>query len=316
MASLNITNTLVSGARIIASQLNTNFGDISTYINNHNSASSSWDALSVGGASSLSGAITAYSTLAVTGATTLSSTLSVAGSSALTDDLVLTGSAASTITLKAALTKVPSVFFKINNTTKAIVGVAGTTDDIITGSVANDLCIRSEGGNLLLCTDSGASAKVSITSAGVATFSGQLIGKGTATNDDAATGYIGEALISSVSTFASAGTSAQFKDITTITLPSAGDWEVIGTVMVKRNGSNGTDPRMAVSIDADNTQSDHVVGYNELYLADASGFTASPGTVVYRVSTTGAQVMHLKALWIHTSGTPQMLGTIRARRVR
>ena len=45
MASLAVTNTLSSGATILASEHNTNYSDIVTYVNNRNSGSSSWDAL-------------------------------------------------------------------------------------------------------------------------------------------------------------------------------------------------------------------------------------------------------------------------------
>ena len=47
MSSLTITNSFTSGTTISSSQVNTNFSDISTYINNRNSATATWDALKV-----------------------------------------------------------------------------------------------------------------------------------------------------------------------------------------------------------------------------------------------------------------------------
>lgn len=47
MANLAVTNTLSNGATILASEHNTNYSDIVTYINNRNTGSSTWDAISV-----------------------------------------------------------------------------------------------------------------------------------------------------------------------------------------------------------------------------------------------------------------------------
>src|SRR3990167_2986543 len=46
MASLSVTNTFSSGATITASGHNQNFSDIVNYVNNRNSGSSTWDAVS------------------------------------------------------------------------------------------------------------------------------------------------------------------------------------------------------------------------------------------------------------------------------
>lgn len=47
MAALSVTNTLSNGATVLASEHNTNYSDIVTYINNRNSGSATWDALSI-----------------------------------------------------------------------------------------------------------------------------------------------------------------------------------------------------------------------------------------------------------------------------
>jgi len=49
MASLTITNTFTTGTKILAAETNTNFTDISTYINNRNAGSTDWDFVSSAG---------------------------------------------------------------------------------------------------------------------------------------------------------------------------------------------------------------------------------------------------------------------------
>ncbi len=70
MADLAVTNTLTALSEIKAAPLNTNFSDVVSYINARNGGSTAWDALSVTGASTLTGAVTMGSTLGVTGAIT------------------------------------------------------------------------------------------------------------------------------------------------------------------------------------------------------------------------------------------------------
>lgn len=53
MTTLAVTNTLSNGATIQASEHNTNYSDIVTYINNRNSGSSTWDAFSTSSATNV-----------------------------------------------------------------------------------------------------------------------------------------------------------------------------------------------------------------------------------------------------------------------
>ena len=53
MTALAVTNTLANGATILASEHNTNYSDIVTYVNNRNSGSATWDAISVSSASAV-----------------------------------------------------------------------------------------------------------------------------------------------------------------------------------------------------------------------------------------------------------------------
>lgn len=58
MSDLSVTNTFTAGTTAVASQVNTNFSDISAYINNRNSGGSKWDALAVAGNTVLDGTLT------------------------------------------------------------------------------------------------------------------------------------------------------------------------------------------------------------------------------------------------------------------
>ena len=70
MANVAVTNTFTNGTTADAPQVNTNFSDLVTYINARNGGGTAWDALSVTGTSTLTGAVSCASTLAVTGAIT------------------------------------------------------------------------------------------------------------------------------------------------------------------------------------------------------------------------------------------------------
>lgn len=91
MGDLATTNTFVSGATAVASEVNTNFSDVVNYINARNTGVSKWDSLKTSGNASIDG------TLTVTGAASFASTLSVgstdvvAAVASLTDGWVAAG---------------------------------------------------------------------------------------------------------------------------------------------------------------------------------------------------------------------------------
>lgn len=58
MSDLSVTNTFVPSTTAVASQVNTNFSDITTYINNRSSGSSKWDSLAVAGNAVIDGTLT------------------------------------------------------------------------------------------------------------------------------------------------------------------------------------------------------------------------------------------------------------------
>lgn len=58
MANLAVTNTFTAGTTAVAAQVNTNFSDVATYVNNRNAGSAKWDALAVAGDTVLDGTLT------------------------------------------------------------------------------------------------------------------------------------------------------------------------------------------------------------------------------------------------------------------
>lgn len=71
---------------------------------------------------------------------------------------------------------------QINGTAKGFFGVAGTTNNIITGSVAGDIALRTQGGSLLVSTNSGSSAALTLLTSG-----GMLLGAPTGGDQGAGT---------------------------------------------------------------------------------------------------------------------------------
>lgn len=158
------------------------------------------------------------------------------------------------------------------------------------------------------------------TVSGIKTFDTQLIGKGTATNDNAAAGYIGESvrsLVTIASAVSSTGT-GQFFDITSISL-TTGDWSVSGIIRLAQSGATVTANTCAaaISINSGNTTTDHVGGDNAIDMVDptaaADRYSSIPN---YRLSLSGTTTVYLKANIGFSAGTPKASGRISAKRIR
>jgi hypothetical protein len=158
-------------------------------------------------------------------------------------------------------------------------------------------------------------------STGTATFSGQLIGKGTATNDSAAAGYIGESIRSLVTRASgvSATTTGQWFDITSITL-TAGDWLVTGMGLLNANGATITanSAAIAISINSANTITDHVEGDNvaDILVTPSAATDSNNNIPNYRLSLSGSTIVYLKCLMGYSVATPKGSGRISAVRIR
>lgn len=154
---------------------------------------------------------------------------------------------------------------------------------------------------------------------GVATFTGQLIGKGTATNDSPAAGYIGEVIESTVSTYANLTTNDDYNNVTSISL-TAGDWWVSGTVSMQLNGATVPQEAYAVVLDASNGNQTGAVNGKNTIQADAGAISAariiSISVKPFRVSVASTTTWYLKGRLNRTTGTPQAIGHISAVRIR
>jgi len=203
------------------------------------------------------------------------------------------------------------VILKLNRTSTfseiIAYGTSGSLDDL-------DLTF---GNNLHF--NPGGPTKVTITSAS-STFAHQLIGQGTTTNDSASAGYLGEAVRSSIASGSAvnAGTSAQFSDVTSISL-TAGDWDVSGIVGFTANGATVTAANAfaAISTNSGNTTTDHVTGDNQIAgMEPTATYDRTLEIPTYRMSLSGTTTVYLKGRVSYSAGTPKFYGRISARRVR
>lgn len=172
-----------------------------------------------------------------------------------------------------------------------------------------------------------------------ATFAGQLIGKGTATNDSAPTGYIGEQFgpISRALASAVALTTATACNVGAATCPStggtqsftltAGDWEVRGAVgFVIANTTTITRLTAAISatsatLPATSTTALPTAGEVRYEWSQAS---AAPGSSVpitiqippFRVTVATTKTLYLVAQATFATSTATTFGYMDARRIR
>lgn len=154
------------------------------------------------------------------------------------------------------------------------------------------------------------------TFSGTTDVTGQLKGKGTATNDSAAAGYIGE-YIETVGSNTNAGASGAYADLCSITL-TAGDWDVSasGTQSIG-TGVGATAVRFGIGTVAGND----ATGITSANSAQATSPSISGTGIVmhiasWRVSISGSQTFYFKMRIDYSSGTPTGQGIIHARRVR
>jgi hypothetical protein len=169
--------------------------------------------------------------------------------------------------------------------------------------------------------DAGADASFVMTKgtqtvSGTKTFDGQLIGKGTATNDDAAAGYIGEyvaSVITSSTNFPSTGT---YGDLTSISL-TAGDWDVDAVIDVSKNGATITGILFGISVTTGNSSTGLQAGdsRSSCFLPTASD-NGSGSIPRFRKSLSGTTTIYFKYEAAFSVATPQATGRLSARRPR
>lgn len=199
-----------------------------------------------------------------------------------------------------------------------------TTNQIILGTT-NTVTITApapSASRVLTIPDPGAAASFVMTAgtqtiSDTKTFDGQLIGKGTPTNDAAAAGYIGEYIESVITSDTNFPATGEYGDLTSISL-TAGDWDVWTSGTSKANGATVVHIRFGISATSGNSAIGLVSGDNLIFTSAVPTAATDSGMQVppYRVSLSGTTTYYLKFLGEFSAATPQAIGKIAARRVR
>lgn len=143
---------------------------------------------------------------------------------------------------------------------------------------------------------------------------------GTATNNSAVAGNIGEEINSTVSTYTNYSTTATYQNITSITL-TAGDWDLSAFFTYSANSSTITAASNAIFAISTTTASASgaTEGLNINYVPQAALLGTSKFSDAipsYRVSLSGTTTYYLNTQASFTVGNPQFVGSLRARRCR
>lgn len=190
------------------------------------------------------------------------------------------------------------------------------------GGVADGGQLESEVANIVNTVntaDAGTTAWTVVKTATLQSTSSTTL-KGTATNDSAAAGNIGEYIESVSAANVNAAATTVFDDLTSISL-TAGDWDVTLIAYADNNGATWTLASFFIGI---------VAGNNSTGLAAGSNYTAgqwasSSTTPVlfttsipsYRMSLSSTTTVYLKRSFTFSAGTPRTSGgRLSGRRVR
>lgn len=161
-------------------------------------------------------------------------------------------------------------------------------------------------------SETAVTPEVTQAATGLVLSAGQL--KGTNTNDDAASGYVGESLIQSFLNF-SAGASDVYTDPVSLGL-TAGDWDV--TFQLQANATASTNGYViAVTSIPGNDPTNFVFGDNALTGPSPASFTNCTTISNLRIQVPSGTVTYYAKWAIDYSGTtPTASGRFSARRVR
>lgn len=302
MAAPSYTYTLTNGSTADATQVQQNFTDILNGV--------------ADGTKDLS-----ISALTCAGTVTLNGNVNIGNASS--DDLTITASLASAVAIKT------NNSYDIGSATLGLRkiyignGGAGATCDIISASHATT--------REYTIPDCGAAASFVMTQlaqtiSGVKTFDGQLIGKGTATNDAAAVSYIGE-YMENIFTGTLNLVNSQFIDVDSgggspvgIVL-TAGCWDITGSVVFYPAATTSyTTMQSFIGTTTGNTSTGYDVNRN--FASEATAATVGGGNQVglntppWRVKLAGSTTYYLKAYSVFTIASMSATGCLRATRIR
>lgn len=150
----------------------------------------------------------------------------------------------------------------------------------------------------------------------IAATSGAVTLTGTNTNDSAATGKVGEAPATRVTSFTNLpAATTLWGDMTSVSLTS-GDWDVTGVVSFSANASTITSLQIGISITSGNSSTGLQEGDNMLFLVPPSTVNRGGDIPVYRISLASTTTVYFKVNATYTVATPQYVCRISARRPR
>jgi len=229
------------------------------------------------------------------------------------------------ITFNAALTAVQNVTFFWFNTTTGVDYASKSLDNL--SATAINTSLISDTNNT---DDLGSSPKkwkdifyagtltgAAATLSGTVDVTGQLKGKGTATNDSAASGYIGE-YTESVIGNTNMPTTTTFGDLTSISL-TAGDWDVsCAAIFVKNLATSWGVNYLGVTATAGNSSTGVVYGSNMVFMdVPVANLYEALSLSSIRVSISTTTTYYLKTYGVYSGGQEIVYGArISARRVR
>lgn len=140
--------------------------------------------------------------------------------------------------------------------------------------------------------------------------------KGTNTNDNAATGYVGEHVLTNNSSFTNYGATNTYTDADSITL-TPGDWDITAMVTSALVGSTLSFTDFFIGTVAGNNTTGRVLGLNHSSTnAPTSSSDETYSVPNYRVSISTTTTYYLKVRASYSAGTPQYLYSLQARRAR
>lgn len=204
-------------------------------------------------------------------------------------------------------------------------------------TIGNDSTLTSERAltgtsNQIVITDNGAGSTVVLstpqnihtgasptfvggTFTGTLDGQGLLKGKGTATNDSPAAGYIGE-VISSAAAAVSSGSNGVWADVTSITL-TGGHWLIVGQVIFTINSAGTvTQVQMGISTTSGNSTTGLTDGDTRMENAPPTNNNNSSATIAaLEAKLTGSTTYYLKHVYNFSSGTYKSSGRITAVRI-
>jgi hypothetical protein len=322
MADVAVTNTFTPSTTIVSADVNQNFSDLVTWLNNRNHSTTSWTSLAT------SGGITTGTSLTVGTSATVGTTLAVTGNATFSGDIYFNGAFIGLIAGDFTLSKSKPIV-QLNDTgtdeTKLILQNASTTSAVIgTESSSGGQILPSSIGNSVIINNKynypiqfGINNAVAYTMGLTGLSFGSGIGiVGTTTNDNATNGNVGEYVQSAgTSTKGSMSTTNTFSNITSISL-TAGDWDIYGTTLFDNNGATITNLAAAISTYSGDTRTDHVDALNVLYISPGGLTNMGATTIYYRLSLASTTTVYLKAEANYSVSTPKQAGWLRARRVR